>query len=214
MTGSLKMAKLDFFTMKSQLVGYLTLVLFVLMSGYMGSSMTLLGINIAWFIALMSSNIFMIQEKNNLNRLYGSVSISLKDMVLGRYIFMISSHIASFILAVIMYFGLILSQNKTLDLADVFLGFSMSFLVFSAITGMQVPLFFRMGYIKARGWFMLIFSALIVLALLPFFIPRLFEAVRPMLSNQSLLGVFGILAGCFIQYVSYRISIVAYRKRV
>ncbi len=214
MTGSLKMAKLDFFTMKSQLIGYLTLVLFVLMSGYMGSSMTLLGINIAWFIALMSSNIFMIQEKNNLNRLYGSVSISLKDIVLGRYIFMLSSHIASFILAVIMYFGLILFQHKTLDLADVFLGFSMSFLVFSAITGMQIPLFFRMGYIKARVWFMLIFSAVIVLALLPFLIPRLFEAVRPMLSNQSLLGVFGILAGCFIQYVSYRISIVAYRKRV
>lgn len=63
----------DFFTMKSQLVGHLTLVLFVLMPGYMGSSMTLLGINIVWFIALMSSNIFMIQEKNSLNRLYGNV---------------------------------------------------------------------------------------------------------------------------------------------
>ncbi|HWS29056.1 MAG TPA: ABC-2 transporter permease [Clostridia bacterium] len=208
------MAKLDFFTMKSQLVGYLTLVLFVFMFGYMGSSITLLGINIAWSIALMSSNIFMVQEKNNLNRLYSSVSIGQKDIVLGRYLFMISSHIASFVLTVIMCSGLILVQNKSLNLADVFLGFSVSFLVFSAITGIQMPLFFRMGYIKARGWFLLIFVVVIALALLPFFIPTLFETVKPILSNRSFLSVFGILVGCILQYVSYRISIIAYRKRV
>jgi ABC-2 type transport system permease protein len=214
MTGALKMTKLDFFTMKSQFVGYLTLVLFVLMSGYMGSSMTLLGINIAWFIALMSSNIFMIQEKNNLNRLYGSLSLGLKDIVLGRYIFMILSHIVSFILAIIMYFFLIAFQHKIFDLSDAFLGFSISFLVFSAMSGMQMPLFFRMGYIKARGWFILIFAMVMGLALVPFFIPTLFEIVKPLLSNQSLLSVLGILVGCIIQYVSYRLSVVAYRKRV
>ena len=157
MTGALKMAKLDFFTMKSQFVGYLTLVLFVLMSGYMGSSMTILGINIAWFTALMSSNIFMIQEKNNLNRLYGSLSLGLKDIVLGRYIFMILSHIISFILAITLYFFFIAFQHKIFDLSDAFLGFSISFLVFSAMTGIQMPLFFRMGYIKARDFRLLLF---------------------------------------------------------
>ncbi len=214
MTGALKMAKLDFFTMKSQFVGYLTLGLFVLMSGYMGSSMTILGINIAWVTALMSSNIFMIQEKNNLNCLYGSVSLSLKDIVLGRYIFMILSHILSFILAIIMYFLLIVFQHKIFDLSVAFLGFSISFLVFSAMAGMQMPLFFRMGYIKARGWFILIFAMAMVLALVPFFVPTLFEIVKPLLSNQSLLSVLGILVGCIIQYVSYCLSVVAYRKRV
>lgn len=214
MTSALKMAKLDLFTMKSQFAGYLMLVLFVLMSGYMGSSMTILGINIAWFTALMSSNIFMIQEKNNLNRLYGSVSLSLKDIMLGRYLFVNLSHILSFVLAIIMYFLLIVFQHKIFDLSGAFLGFSISFLVFSAMTGMQTPLFFRIGYIKARGWFMLIFSMIMVLALVPFFIPTLFEKVKPLLPSQSLLSVLGILVGCIIQYVSYRLSVVGYRKRV
>ncbi|MDF2845665.1 MAG: hypothetical protein K0R00_4091 [Herbinix sp.] len=85
MTDSMKFTKLDFFTMKSQLPGYLSLVFIVSLFSIMGSTVILICITSAWFTALMSSNVFIIQEKNNLNRLYGSVSISLKNIVFGRY---------------------------------------------------------------------------------------------------------------------------------
>lgn len=87
MTGVARITKLDSFIMKSQGISYLSLVAVILLFGLMGSSITVLCITGAWFIALMATNIFAIQEKNHLDRLYGSVCVSLNEVVLGRYTF-------------------------------------------------------------------------------------------------------------------------------
>ena len=54
MRASMKVAKLDFFTMKSQLFSYLSLAAAILMFGFMGSSVTVLCITGAWFVALQA----------------------------------------------------------------------------------------------------------------------------------------------------------------
>ncbi len=213
MTGFLRIARLDFFTMKSQLAAYLSLVLIVLMFGFMGSSVTLLCITGAWFVALISSNIFAIQEKNNLDRLYSSVSVGLKDIVLGRYVSVFLNYLISFLGVIILYSGFAFFQHKALELPDILLGFSISFLVFSAITGIQMPLYFKMGYTKAKVWSMVPFIAVMALVTIPSFVPVLSEFAGYLLSNQLVLIAGGMVAGCFIQILSYRISIVAYRKR-
>ena len=87
MTGVARITKLDFFIMKSQAISYFSLVAVILLFGLIGSSITVLCITGAWFIALMATNIFAIQEKNHLDRLYGSVCVSLNEVVLGRYTF-------------------------------------------------------------------------------------------------------------------------------
>jgi len=213
MTNSLKMVKLDFFTMKSQLASYAVIVLFVLLFGFMGSSITLICINCAWFVALMSSTIFATQEKNNLNRLYGSLSLKLKDIVLGRYIFTVMSFVLSFIVAIVFFFGLALFQGNSFTLYDVFLSFGVSFLIFSAIVGMQMPIFFKMGYIKARVWIFIPFAGVIGLVVLFGVVKGLSGIIAFMRSNETLLIICCLLASCIIQYLSYRVSIIAYRKR-
>ncbi len=40
--------------------------------------------------------------------------------------------------------------------------FSLSFLVFSAITRVQMPLFFKFGYIKAKMWSLIPFITVIL----------------------------------------------------
>lgn len=146
MTGYSKIAKLDFFTMNSQYISYLSLVAIVLLFSFMGSSITILCITGAWFVALMSSTIFALQEKNNLNRLYGSVSVRLNDIVLGRYIFVLLNYLFSFIIINILNIGFTLFRSTAIDAFDIMLGFSLSFFVFSVITGIQMPMFFKMGY--------------------------------------------------------------------
>lgn len=210
MTGSLKMAKLDFFTMKSQFVGYLSLVLIAMLFGSMGSSVVLLCITGAWFVALMSINIFAIQEKDHLDRLYGSVSIRLRDIVLGRYIFVFSSYFIAFLVVIALHVGFSFFQHKALEFADIMLGFSLSFLVFSAITGMQMPLFFKMGYTKAKIWSMVPFLAVMALAFIPFFVDALSGVIESMMSDKIVLIISGILLSCIIQFVSYNISVAAY----
>jgi len=78
MSGFLKMTKLDFYTIKPQLAAYLSLVLIIVMFEFMDSSVIVLCMTGAWYVALMSSTIFAMQEKNSLERLYGSLSVGLK----------------------------------------------------------------------------------------------------------------------------------------
>ncbi|MCL1913384.1 MAG: ABC-2 transporter permease [Eubacteriaceae bacterium] len=213
MKGFLKITKLDFFTMKSQAAVYLSFVLIVLMFGFMGSSIIVLGITGAWFMALMSSNIFAIQEKNNLERLYGSVSVGLKDIVLGRYTFVILNYLASFLAIIVMCSGFALFQHKTLEVADILLGFSLSLLAFSVITGIQMPLFFKMGYTKAKVWSMVPFVAVMALVVIPSFVSALSGVIEFMLTNKGILIACSILASCVVQFFSYQIAVVVYRKR-
>jgi hypothetical protein len=213
MIGFLKITKLDFFTMKTQFTVYLSLALIVMLFGFMGSSITTLCVTGAWFAALMSSDIFAIQEKNNLDRLYGSVSVGLRDIVLGRYVFMFLNYFLSFFAIIMMHSGFEMFQNKALEFTDVMLGFSLSLLAFSVITGIQIPMFFKMGYTKAKMWSLIPFIAVMALVVIPSFVSALSVIIDIIKNNQGVLIVGGILASCVIQFLSYQISIVAYCKR-
>lgn len=213
MTNVLKMMKLDFFTIKSQLFSYLSLIFMVFMFEFIGSSVTILCFTGAWFVALMSTNIFAEQEKNHLERLYGSVSITLNDIVLGRYIFVFLNYFMSFLLIIVLNFGFALYRSTPVEVLDLMLGFSLSFLAFSTITGIQIPMFFKMGYTKAKIWSLLPFSLVILPLIIPAFAPALFHLAGFMQSYTKTLVIGGILASCMLQFLSYNISVILYRKR-
>ena len=172
MSGSLKMAKLDFFTMKSQLVTYFSLVAIIAIFEFMSSSLMMLCLTAAWFIALFSTNIFVVQEKNNLDLLYGSLSLRLKEIVAGRYFSILLNYLLAFSMVIVVHAAAALLTGKPFDFAGAPAAFGVSLLVFSAIVGVQVPLFFKMGYIKAKGWAMLPFLAVMALVASPVLSPR------------------------------------------
>jgi len=209
----LRITKLDFFTIKTQLLSYFSLVAIILMLGFMGSPVAVLCITGAWFIALQASNIFAIQEKNNLECLYGSVSVALKDIVLGRYIFMLLNYFISFLVVVALYIGFALYGNNAINLTDIMLGFGLSFFIFSAITGIQMPLFFKMGYTKAKIMALVPFLIIMLLVVIPSFINILSDLVQSAMANQGMIIAVGIIASCIIQFVSYKVAVIAYRKR-
>ena len=208
MRASMKVAKLDFFTMKSQLFSYLSLAAAVLMFGFMGSSVTVLCITGAWFVALQASSIFAIQEKNNLDHLYGSVSVGLNDIVLGRYIFMYVNYLITFLAVIALYFGFAFYRNAAISIQDIMFGF-----IFSAITGIQMPLYFKMGYTKAKMWSLISFVAVMAFVLIPSFVSALSGIVKSLQSHTIVLTLGGIAAGSMIQFISYRIAVVLYLKR-
>lgn len=213
MTGLTSMIKLDLFTMKSQSVSYLSLLAIVLLFAFMGSSVIILCITGAWFIALMSVNIFAIQEKNNLDRLYGSVSVSLHDIVLGRYMFLLLNYLLSIMTVIVLHLTISLYHNTEIAASDIFLGVSLSFLVFSAITGIQIPLFFKMGYTKAKTWSLLPFIAVMLLVFIPSFVSAFSGVIAFMQSNTKAFIIGGIVINCIVQLISYRVSVFFYRKR-
>ena len=213
MTGVARITKLDFFIMKSQGISYLSLVAVILLFGLMGSSITVLCITGAWFIALMATNIFAIQEKNHLDRLYGSVCVSLNEVVLGRYTFVFLNYFTSMVVIIILYLGFVLCRKATFDVPDIMLGLGLSFLVFSTITGIQMPLFFKLGYTKAKMWAVIPFLAVMLLVIIPSFITVLSTFIQSVMSNRSMIIAVGLVASCAIQLISYKIAVIAYRKR-
>ena len=69
MNYSLKMARLDYFTCKPNIISYFTLIPVTIIFSFMStSSIFIFNFTAAWFIALMSTNIFVVQEKNELER--------------------------------------------------------------------------------------------------------------------------------------------------
>lgn len=213
MSGFLKMTKLDFYTIKPQLAAYLSLVLIIVMFEFMDSSVIVLCMTGAWYVALMSSTIFAMQEKNSLERLYGSLSVGLRDIVLGRYVFVFLNYFISFLMIILLHSGFALFQNKALEVSDMMLGLSASFLAFSVITGVQMPLYFKLGYAKAKVWSMVPFMAVMALIAIPSFVPAFFGIIEWIQSERSAMILGGLLASCIVQFLSYRISLVFYRKR-
>lgn len=92
----------------------------ILMFEFIGSSVAILCITGAWFVALMSTTVFSAQEKNQLERLYGSVSISLKDIVLGRYVFVFLNYFVSYLLIIVLHLGFAWYRNTAVGAVDNF----------------------------------------------------------------------------------------------
>ena len=189
MTGVARITKLDFFIMKSQGISYLSLVAVILLFGLMGSSITVLCITGAWFIAMMATNIFAIQEKNHLDRLYGSVCVSLNEVVLGRYTFVFLNYFTSMVVIIILYLGFVLCRKATFDVPDI------------------------MGYTKAKLWSVIPFAVVMLLVVLPSFVSALSGILDFAQSHKELFAFACILTSCIIQFVSYHIAVIFYRKQ-
>ena len=213
MTSALRVTKLDYLTMKSNYYSYLSLLVITLFFGFTGASIITMGFTVAWYMALVATNIFGIQEKNNLDRLYGSVSVSMKEIVLGRYVFVMSHHLVAFIVMLIVFGGFALYRGTALTIADILVGFSLSFFGYSVITGIQMPMFFGMSFSKAKALSMIPFLAMTTLVVVPAVTSSLSGIIGYVMLHSNLLIIGGILAGLIIQSISYQIAVAAYRSR-
>lgn len=213
MTDSIKFTKLDIFTMKSYFNMNLVLLAVIMLFSYMGSSTLTLYITCSWFVALMISNIFAIEEKNNLSRLYGTLSIKLKDIVLGRYIFILLNFVLTVFLITILSIILLFFKSKSIDIQDIILGISTSFLVFSAIVGVQIPIFFKMGYLKARFWSLIPYIIVLTLVLMTSLIDKISFVIDFIIGNQGIFSILALVSSFIILVISYKISFLLYKSR-
>ena len=114
---------------------------------------------------------------------------------------------------IILYLGFVLCRKAIFDVPDIMLGLGLSFLVSSTITGIQMPLFFKMGYTKAKLWSFIPFAVVMLLVVLPSFVSALSGVIDFAQSNKELFAFACIFASCIIQFVSYHIAVIFYRKQ-
>lgn len=213
MSYSIKMAKLDFYTFKSQIGNYAALAFVIAMFCFIGSSIITLSITAAWFVALLMTNIFVTQEKNDLERLYASLSLDLKNIICGRYIFIFANYVAAIAISIIIGVCASLFRNVTVSFMEIVTAACVSILIFSMIIGVQIPIYFRYGYTKAKIRCLIPFVFVLGLVVLPSFMEGFSSIIAVLMQNQAAMNVVCILCSGAIFLVSYRASISCYKKR-
>lgn len=213
MSYSVKMAKLDFYTLKAQFGNYIALILIIAMFCFMGSSIITLSITAAWFTALLMTNIFVKQEKNDLERLYASLSLDLKNIICGRYIFIFANFVAVLIISIIIGVCALFFQNSTVSFMEIITAVCVSLLIFTIIIGVQIPIYFRYGYTKAKIRCLIPYILVLGIVVLPSFTEVFSSIFVVAMKHQSTMNAVCLLLSVVTTLISYRTSINCYKKR-
>ena len=212
---------LDYLTVKPYFTGknlliYGAVVLFLtVMSADISA-----GIGIGMMLATMHTGYpFIAGEKCNMDALYVTLSVDKKTIVLGRYVFMLLSNIC-FVLAVFAVSVIVMLAYSMFGH-----GFQASAsggvllimpALFMAMQAIQLPLYFKLGYAKAKFVSIIPFVALMAgyMVFTGFLggISGLGETLNNVFANGFVYLVIGA-AFVVIVFASYRLSLAFYAKR-
>ena len=226
MSRLLSFIRLDLYTVKPYLtlknlvifalVAFIMLVSNSSVDSNLGSSIGML----MAFAALYASYPFVVGEKSNIDILYTTLSIQRNTVVLGRYLFALGLDIVAGICAMAYSFVLLTILQRRFDPLSMLPVMLVLFIAFSIVQAVQLPIYFKLGYAKAKFLAYLPFFALplLVVAFSNFvreLLPDAFvSSILTWLSTNSLLAAFiGVVIWLAILFLSYRLSLRFYKKR-
>lgn len=216
----LSCAGLDFKLVKPYTKSVLFLLALGIFMGFMFKSSETLSSYIMVMIMLVMSYPFAVIDKNRLDILYGTLSISRKAIVIGRYVFVLIFIAACTLLS----FGcsVILSAivKEEIVLSQLLLLTCVLFAAVSLVVALQYPIYFKLGYAKAKIVAMIplfiIFSLIILiptiakLANLNFFLTGMFESLA---QHAVILSISALLVGLIFLGISCYVSYKLYEKK-
>ena len=168
---------------------------------------------------------FAVSEKSAIENLYVSLSVKRETVVLGRYLFTLTldvlANIIAFIYSYLVYviFVLLNGIGDGFETKKILMIVTIMLVICTLIQAVQLPIFFKLGYARAKFLSYLPFMALFILAAM---------IVKDVLTNENswivnilgwigenmILAVFvGVLTWFAIMIVSYHLSVVFYKKR-
>ena len=222
MNKAISFVRLDFITIKPYLTAK-NLLLFV------GVALIMLIVNnspagaiglLMSCAALYASYPFAVGEKSNIDVLYTTLSIKRETVVLGRYLFAMIIDILAGFFTFIFSFAVQIVRSRSFDTIEALATVSVLFMVFSIIQAAQLPVYFKLGYTKAK------FIAYIPFVVLPLAILAGSNFLFDYLSSERLKGMYewlaqntlwaaltGVMLWLVFVAVSYLMSLSFYKKR-
>ncbi len=101
-------------------------------------------------MAMTSSYTFSIAEKNDLNRLYGLLPVTKRDIVTGRYMFSALIGVIAVLYGVIINAVVLTLTKKSFSYQDTVIAVSVGLILYTLFTAIQLPGLFKFGAIKGR----------------------------------------------------------------
>ncbi|MDR1193788.1 MAG: ABC-2 transporter permease [Peptococcaceae bacterium] len=166
---------------------------------------------------------FALGEKSNLDALYATLALNRQTVVLGRYLFTLALNLVAIIFSValssagLLAAGILGSSIGSEGVMWSFLALAAIIIVIQAI---QLPLYFKLGYSKAKFMSLMPFlfimafvAALMALSENGKFTGVIADFIAIIMFNSNGLALFTVLALCLIVFLSYRLSLAFYQKR-
>ena len=203
---------------------YVKSILFMLglgvaMGGGLKSTTTLSSFFMFSLILIMSFP-FAVGDKNGLDILYSTLPINRRNVVVGRYLFVLTLEVVFFALALLCSWLLSMVLGVEYILASELFTLCLLSGAFSLVVAIQYPIQFKFGYNKAKiGGLIPLFMVYLVIILLPT-LSKVFGfdfswdgVLVKLMENVTLLCVASVLAGLMLLAVSCRVSCGIYAKR-
>ena len=214
--------RLDYLTVKP----YLTLknliiytIVAIIMMFNANTGLSAIGIFMV-FAGLYASYPFAVGEKNGIDALYTTLSIQRSTVVIGRYLFAFIINICSGVVANLIVFLFSKILNKNVNLLESLLSTLIMFFFFSVIQAIQIPIYFKLGYAKAK------FFAYLPFVGLPLVVILLTNYLKEKISSDQMNDIFiwmetntftavliGVMIWLVIMLISLQTSLAFYNKR-
>lgn len=171
------------------------------------------------FTMLYATYPFAVGDQNGIDSLYTILGISKKEVIQGRYAFLLVMNVVGILFGIVAYFLLSLIFKTSIDLVQVLVISLISTLLLSINQFILYPVFFKHGYIKSKSF---TFLPLMLIALVIVLGAQFFKGQSLAWMNQAFffferhqaLTFFGVLTVWLaVLLISYKISCAYYVQR-
>lgn len=152
MNTTLSVVKLDLITIR-QYLSLKNLALYagvVIVFGFMFEDFTFALAIMMVYGMFYCSYPFVVAEKTQMDLLYSSLPIRRNNLVYGRYLFALCMNLFFAAFALVLVIGASLVLQKEINFTIILSTLGACFLIFSLVEAIQLPIYFKVGYTKAK----------------------------------------------------------------
>ena len=209
--------KLDLYTAKSSLPTFAIAVIAVIFIGAVTKQPSVITAIAMMFATALGSTVFQINEKNNLDKLYGVLPLKKLERVLARYLYALILGICCTAIMAIAAMILYRALNITMETLPFLAVLGFSFVYYCFAVGISYPIFTRFSFSKVYIFTMapmfILFFLLILLSKQPGFLTDMSKAVQFFSAHQYLLILCCVGVGLVFLAISLSISYSLSRKK-
>lgn len=222
MSNTLKFMKLDLYIIKPYFtVKVMLLLIFIIgITTFSTKDITFSTVFVMFFATIFTSYTFSVGETYSIDVLYEILPISKRNVVVGRYLFSNAMNVVFALLAVLIAMLISAIGIKGFETDGFVLTVFVGFFIFSLFQAIQLPIFFKFGYTKAK---LLTYLPIVCIpvALLIFNGIVGIESLSPVLSkfaewcmnNTMWVIVMYAVSWALIMFCSWGLSYKFYKKR-
>lgn len=222
MNKALSFIRLDFitvkpyFTFKNLFIFSGVALIMLISSGASASAIAMLMV----YAALYVSYPFAVGEQNGIDALYTTLSIKRSTVVLGRYLFALIIDVCAGVLSYAFSFAALTIMQKDFNALESLVITLVMLLLYSVVQAVQLPIYFKLGYAKAKLLAYLPFIGLALVTLVitnflknSFSLQQITDFFGWFAANPLMSALIATVIWIGIMIISVQVSLSYYSKR-